>query len=118
MATFALGWVVDQIIRSQPGSYSIPRPDGGELWVSPYGSGVSPLHLSTGLDHLEARQVVSVTSPDGSRREYEIAVSIREIPHVLSQPDDVRPAGEDLPRPDRAEGPDPQATFTDEPQEP
>jgi hypothetical protein len=88
-AVFALRWVTDQIIRSQPGSYVLSHPDGGELWVCPFGSGKSPQRVEGGPGLVEARQNVEVTGPGGVSREYEVLVSIREVPHVLSQAVDV-----------------------------
>jgi hypothetical protein len=115
-AVFALRWVTDQIIRSQPGAYVLPHPDGGELWICPFGSGKSAQHVEGGPGIVEARQFVEVTGPGGLTREYEVLVSIREIPHVLSQGSDVNPPSGELPESDRPGHADAEAAAEDGPQ--
>jgi len=79
MSTQALRWVTDQIIRTQPGVYALPHPDGGEVWICPFGSGKSPRVLNTAPGLAETSQIVEVYTPDGSVRRYAVTVSIKEI---------------------------------------
>lgn len=118
MAVFALRWVTDQIIRSQPGAYVLGTHEGEEMWVCPYGSGKSPQRVTGDLHLVEASQRVEVTGPGGMSREYEVLVSIREIPHVLSQAPDVDAQGGELPEPDRPGHADAEAAPEDGPQGP
>lgn len=106
-AVFALRWITDQIIRSQPGSYVLPHPDGGELWVCPFGSGKSAHRVDAGAGIVQTSQFVEVTSADGVPRKYEVVVQIKEIPHERSEADHDGTADGELPEAVRAERPDP-----------
>jgi hypothetical protein len=94
---FALRWITDQIIRSQPGSYVLPHPEGGDLWVCPYGSGKSPHRIEGGTGTVEASQFVDVTSVDGVTRKYEVVVSIREVPDERGEAGYIDEASDELP---------------------
>jgi hypothetical protein len=106
MSTQALRWVTDQIIRTQPGVYALPHPDGGEVWICPFGSGKSPRVLETSPGLTETSQFVEVYAPDGSVRRYAVTVLIKEIPDERREVDVTGDESRGVSEADRPEDPD------------
>ena len=102
----AVRWITDQIIMTQPGAYALPHPDGGEVWVCPFGSGKSPHRIDTGPGRIEARQFVEVCAPDGTCRSYEVLIAITEAVNEHGEADVIDDAGRGVPEADGPEGPD------------
>jgi hypothetical protein len=118
ISTQALRWVTDQIIRTQPGVYSLPHPDGGEVWICPFGSGKTPRVLHTHPGLVETSQLVEVYAPDGSAQRYAVKISIKEIHDERREVDVPDQEVRGLPQADRPEGPDAEAAPENGPQEP